>query len=281
MNVKNLLPENFIENEYFDEMVYYLDRQILKERKIFLSSNYDDLPAYGDDVIAILTAGDEKGEPPLYWHKVGYVFKHQFDYDGHWKYPNVYHLPLTPMGGFRGGSEIPINDRKYDVSFVGSSTKRKDFIKHLNRISDNYSTKIIITGNKWAYNSENSINIDEYSSIIENSKIVLSPNGAVRNECLRFSEAVKCGCGILTPKYPDTWAFQKCPYTTVRNWKSINRKIQFTMKRIDIIHSMMRVCWRDYFSPKAAASRINLVVSRSATSSRITRLKQILSNMRA
>jgi hypothetical protein len=261
MNIENLLPGYFIEHEYFNEMVKHLDSKVLKGKTIYLTHNYKELPSYGDNVIVVLAAGDEKGNPPKYHNKVEWVFKHQYDYDGHPDYPDVYHLPLTPLGGFVGDNSIPIRERKYDVSFVGRNQKRQDLMEAIEILDKKYKSFIKFTGYKvWADRGKKCMSIKEYSEIMRNSKIIISPRGAVRVECLRLSEAVKCGCGIITPKYPDVWAFQECMYTSIKNWKNINKRIEVTMKNLDVINKNMVSCWEKYFCPKASATRINQVV---------------------
>ena len=99
MNIVNLLPKHFLEHSYFEKMFQFLDKRIMKDKTIYLSADYSKLPSYGTDVIAILTAGDEKGNPPKYFREVGYVFKHHLDSDC---IENVYHIPLPYPNDFKG-----------------------------------------------------------------------------------------------------------------------------------------------------------------------------------
>jgi hypothetical protein len=258
MNIINLLPKHYIEHDYFNKMFSYFDTNLFKSKIIYVSCDYKQLPSYGKEVIAILTAGDESGRPPVYADKIGFVFKHHLDSDS---IGNVYHIPLPYCGGFNGDYSIPIEKRKYDVTFIGRNKKRMDMIDELNKLQskrNDIKFLIYVTGDKfmggWA--------IDKYADAMMNSKIVISPRGAIRAECVRFSEAVKCGCSIIACKHPNVTCFNECPAEYLNNWNELESGIDLILKtsELRIRHDRMKECWNKYFSPEAVGLYINRII---------------------
>jgi hypothetical protein len=260
MNIINLLPPHYIEHEFFNLMISYLDIELFHKKTIYLTHDYKKLPSYGKDVIVILTAGDERGTIPAYYKEVGFVFKHHLDTDF---IQNVYHIPLPYVGGFIGDHSIPIDQRKYDVFFVGRSSKREDMISELERIQrkrKDINFRVFITG----YKFKEGWPIEKYSKEMMNSKIVLSPRGAVRAECLRFTEAVKCGCSIITCKHSSVRCFNECPAIYLdHGWGKLEQAIDIILKNKNGLQKRyldMKSCWDKYFSPKAVGTYINTIV---------------------
>jgi len=260
MKIFNLLPNHYIEHEYFNKMISCLDQNIFAKKTIYISYNYRELPAYGKDIIAILTAGDERGTPPSYADKIQFVFKHHLDQDS---IKNVFHIPLPYCNGFNGNYSIPINQRKYDVFFVGRSSRREDMIEALNQLQKKRTDlkfRTFITGFKFKAGWP----IEKYSLEMMNSKIVLSPRGAVRAECIRFSEAVKCGCSIISCKHPDVKCFRECPAIYLSNgWRDLEEAVNTLLKDKEELNKRFektKFCWDNYFSPEAVAHYMNNIV---------------------
>jgi len=262
MNILNLLPQKYLEHEFFDKMFQFVDPDIMKNKKIIVSHDYHNLPEYGKNVIAILTAGDEKGKPPVYSDKVGFVFKHHLDYDN---IGNVYHIPLPYPGKFTGNAKVPMKNRKHDIFFSGCRRgSRVNFIRELKYYmqKDRHCRKFCV---KITGKFGSGYGIKQYSEIMSNSKIVLSPRGWVRPECLRFSEAVRCGCMIIAEQHPDVTCFNETPYYPVKNWTAsgIAKAVDHCLSNQEEISAGMKRSWETFFSPQAVALKINNVVGRS------------------
>jgi hypothetical protein len=257
MQIINLLPDHYLEHDYFNKMIQNINPKYMDGKKIYISHNYQTLPEYGRNIIAILTAGDESAKPPAYADNVGLVFKHHLDQD-HIK--NVYHIPLPYPNNFSGNNDIPIQNRKYDVFFAGCTRAgRNHFInesklyqKHSKRNVHIKITRKFMTG----------YSMDEYSQYMSNSKITLSPRGWVRTECIRFTEAVKCGCGIITEKHADQSCFKSVPAFYINNWSSamIDLAVESLLSEISIINKKTILSWNNFFSPEAVAHLINRTI---------------------
>lgn len=261
MNIVNLLPPHYIEHEYFNKMIAVFDKSVFANKTIYISYNYRELPSYGKDVIAILTAGDERGIPPVYSDKIHLVFKHHLDKDF---IKNNYHIPLPYCSGFCGDYSIPINQRKYDVFFVGRNSRREDMISVLKQMESkrkDLKMRIFITG----YKFKGGWPIEKYSQEMMNSKIVISPRGAVRAECIRFSEAVKCGCAIISCRHPDVKCFRECPATYLSTgWNTLEAAVDNLLKDKEDLQKRsekIKFCWDNYYSPEAVGKYINTIVA--------------------
>lgn len=252
LNFSCLLPEHYIEYDYFDLMFKNLDRDLFKDIKIVVSHDYKSIPYYGKDVVVFLTAGDEKGNLPSYHQKVLCVFKHHLDVDSK---HNVYHIPLPYFRGFVGTYNVDILKRPYDVCFVGRETQRSAFISSLNKLTERKDLNcfIKITGKKFGQG----LSIVDYSNVLENSKISLSPRGLVRSECIRFTESVKCGCSIIADPQPNTRVFNNCPYIAVKDWSKIDSIVDEALSQIELLHQNMKNSWDNYFSPESISMFIN------------------------
>ena len=258
MNILNLLPSYYIEHHYFKEMLSYFDLHIFNSFRIIITHDYNKLPFYGSDVIVILTAGNELGIPPRYMNKVKFVFKHQQAKD---KIDNVYHIPLTYTNDFNGNYLISIQDRKYDITFIGRHQKRLDMIQELKTLINfnKYNIYFKDTGTKFS----GGLPIQEYANILSNTKIALSPVGGKRCECIRFTEAVKCGCAIIACEHPKGMrVFDNCPANYISNWNLLEKTVDDILSnksKLNNIHEQMKICWESYFSPKAVATYINKI----------------------
>ena len=259
LSVVNLLPEHYIEHEFFNALVASLDRYIFSGHTLFITHDYTRLPEYGNHVVVLLTAGDEKGGLPYYHSKVKAVFKHHLDAD---KVGNVYHLPLPYVNGFVGVPAIPMRERATDVYFAGRSSRREDMLAAINKLQQrrpDLRITCFVTGTKFMKGWP----IHVYSREMMNSKIVLSPQGAVRPECIRFSEAVKCGCGIISCKHPNLSCFRDVPAAYLDSWDTLEQEVDRLLEPevLEEAHRKTLSAWNRWFSPQGQAKIMNSAIA--------------------
>ena len=221
-------------------------------------NDYNKISNTGKNVIAIVTAGDEKGTVPRWANRVGLIFKHQFDPT---QRGNCYHIPLPYVNGFAGNSSIPMEKRKWDAFFIGRSLKHRQHAKKaLLEFKKKTDLNVYI---EFTDGFMKGLKTPEYSKIMSNTKFAISLHGAKRPECLRFSEAVKCGCAIIACDHPMNRAFKNCPATYVDNhsgWGEIENIIEsFTPEKLQQTSDSMKQCYEDYFSPEAVGKYITKV----------------------
>jgi len=260
MRIVNLLPDHYIEFEYFDKMFKHFDPEVFKDKTVIVSYDYKKLPRYGKDVIAILTAGNEKAIPPSYKDKVGLVFKHHLNHNS---IGNVYHIPLTYVQGFDADASKPILERKYDLVFIGRTCKRRDMWENALRWRDRNPKKnclLIDSGQKFM-GTKSGMGIKKYASYMKDAKIILSPKGMVRCECLRFTEGVKVGSAIVACPHPmEVRSFKNCPASYVKRWDELPTVLDsYTDEKLLDTHKKMKDCWKNFFSPKSIGEYITKV----------------------
>jgi len=256
MKIKNLLPKNFVEHEYFKSMLKHLSGNVFDKKTIIITHDRRRIPQDGDDVVVILVS-DDKGKVPKYASKVMAVFKHYLDED---HIDNTYHIPLTFVKGFTGNASIPILNREYDLVFIGRvHESRKSMWEAANKWAKEHpSKKCLLCDSGSKFNS--GLPIDMYSDYMRRAKVVLAPAGANNSESFRFTEAVKCGSVIISDPLPDLHVFRDCPaiYTDWTDLDEIMRSLN--KKKMGELSKEMQGCWRKYFSPRAVGQYISRTV---------------------
>lgn len=259
MKLINLLPGHYIEHEFFRKIFKLLDEKLFKDVTLIVTHDYDTLPEYGQGVVVLLTAGDERGTLPSYHKKVRYVFKHHLDAP---YLDNVWHLPLPYVNGFSGTPRIPITERTTDVLFAGRNSRREDMLAAVERLVNRRPDLNIIcfdTGRKFM---RGGWPIGTYSREMSNAKIILSPRGAVRAECIRFTEAVACGSAIIACRHPDLPCFEQTPATYLDSWNGLQEAVEALLVpgRLPVVQAAMKLAWERFFSPEAQATLMNAVM---------------------
>lgn len=265
MKIHKNLPEHFFEHCFFDEItncLYELGNDL--DYTIYITNNYQNLPEYGDNVIAILTAGDERGNPPLYAKKVKYVFKHHLNKE---KINNVIHMPLPPMKDFNPDYNKGWKERDIDVFFSGHCLddkgrvliNRSDFYKHAKNLQSILPDKKILIKTTKTWNT--GYDIKEYSELMSRSKVILSPHGHHRPECIRFTEGVMAGCAIIACEQPDTQCYKETNYVKIinNNWRDIGKHIRMILsfeKLWEKYHQSNIEAWKNIYSPRSQANKV-------------------------
>lgn len=260
MNIQNLLPAHYIEHEFFGEIFRRLDRDLFHGITLYATHDYRSLPSVGDDVVVLLTAGDERGTIPAYSDRVLAVFKHHLDQD---HIGNVYHLPLPYVNGFSGSADLPLRSRPTDVFFAGRNSRRSDMMQAVGELQAKRKDLRIVcydTGTKF----KRGWPIRTYSQEMSKAKIALSPMGAVRAECIRFTEAVKCGCAIIACRHPGLTCFMQTPAAYLDTWQDLEVAVDMLLEpvHLEVVDAGMRRAWEMFFSPAAQARKINEVILR-------------------
>lgn len=259
MKIINELPSHYIEHDFFGKIIKNLNEETFRDLTLIATMDYRVLPKYGQDVIVLLTAGDERGGLPEWHQEVRYVFKHHLDFPC---VDNVWHLPLPYVNNYSGSPSVPIENRQTDVLFAGRQGRGRDaMFAAVNKLTQARPDLKIICYNTgrgfakgWA--------IGTYSRQMSNAKIILSPEGSVRAECIRFTEAVACGSAIIACKHPDLPCFNETPAIYLDNWANLQGAVESLLVpgRLAEVGAGMAVAWDTYFSPEAQARLMNKVV---------------------
>jgi hypothetical protein len=265
MKIIKIIPENYFEHSFFDQMTNYIEEEGKDlDYTIYFSNNYKEIPEDGKNIIAILTAGDERGNPPAYSHKIKYVFKHHLNKEN---INNVFHLPLPPMNGFFPKSKNTWEERDIDVFFSGHCIDprgkpiptRINFYKNINNIKSSFTNKNIVIKITDKWNS--GMNIKEYSDTMSRSKIILSPHGHHRPECIRFTEGIMAGCAVIACNQPATDSYKETPFISLNNdkWDQAIKHIKMILGFKNVwnnFHKGSLEAWNKIYSAEAQAKKI-------------------------
>ncbi len=123
-------------------------------------------------------------------------------------------------------------DREYDIFYSGQiSPNRISFINKINSIKNNFNSNINLTTG-----FASGFQLNDYYSMMQNSKIALVPNGAVVPESFRYFEAVESNCIIIT-SYPikndeyNHWFYDGSPAIFLNDWEELS---------IELIESLLK-----------------------------------------
>ena len=154
--------------------------------------------------------------------------------------------------------------RKYDISFVGKLEKdgryahRSLAIKQLKKLSKRFSV----------YASDKLLPKPDYISLLQDSKIALSPWG-LGEVCIRDFESVSCGCVLVKPdmNFVDTWPNVFVPNKTYipcksdfSNLGSIVESILDTWKNLEGMRRAAKQVVIEAWKPDVIANRFKCLV---------------------
>jgi hypothetical protein len=158
---------------------------------------------------------------------------------------NIFPFPLGYINSFKANSEISMTNRHYDVFFSGNLNFNRwrfykecsflslvpDFLYYKSMLHPIWRRRLIklvgtdftSASGKWYVKFNNGfktgLDIKTYSSMLSRSKIVLSPKGFESTETFRLTEALSCGCVVISENLPNVPFYQGAPIIQVGNWR--------------------------------------------------------------
>jgi hypothetical protein len=173
-------------------------------------------------------------------------------------------LPLCHLEGVKDLG-IPILEREYDWSWMGQYDpyRRVDFkiaVDDLCR-DTNLTNKVL-----WYEGWNNGTSIESYSSIVNNTKVMLVPRGSGSLESFRFFEAMMCGCLVVAVAQPETDFYNVAPCVKVSSWSNLSELITNILRETELVQflSYQAKNWYNYYcSPQGLADYMYRSVKRS------------------
>ena len=203
VNYIDFLPDNNLEKDYFKSIAKEIDLDVTIVAKNF----HDPIEEIEGDKILLMN-GDEKYTIPCEVSdpSVKMIFKQYAHDDQHEK---VRPIPLGTIPK-DASSLIDIQDRKFDVTFIGQTTPLRDpFLAEINSFLEDDELNCFFG----LYKSFNSgLDFDMYNKILSDTKIAICPHGAFSSETFRFFEAAAHGCVVICPSQPYNWIYESAPY---------------------------------------------------------------------
>ena len=164
-------------------------------------------------------------------------------------------LPLCSLEGFVN-QDINISDRKYDWSWMGQFDpySRVHFKNSVSELEGAGHQSKVLWYNGW----NNGEPIDDYCSVMNNTKIALVPTGSASYESFRFFEAAQAGCVIISQQMPFVPMYNVAPNIIVDNsWSNLTNivdKILASPEEMEYYSKASRMWYEHFCSPKGLAS---------------------------
>jgi hypothetical protein len=150
-----------------------------------------------------------------------------------------------------------LTERKYDFFFSGQlNPHRIECVNQLNTFSSKFNS-IINTTKSFA----KGYSLEEYYSILEETKISIVPTGVCVPESFRYFEASKSNCIIITT-YPiddfnyKNWYFEESPAIFLNSWSQLTENLiidllnQKNLNKYDILN-------REYYEKKISPESLS------------------------
>lgn len=179
----------------------------------------------------------------------------QFNPNGFLKVKKTHQLPLG-TAKFTGNSDIPILERKYDVTFIGQLDPyvRYDLYSAVQKYKPGPNDNFMF------YEGWNKgLGHEAYSEIMSNTKIALVPCGSASLDTFRFYEACQAGCIILTIKQNNYDFMSGSPHIEIPAWYSFREYADYLLNDPDKmvkISAKTKEFWTNNLSPEASAKLI-------------------------
>lgn len=211
--------------------------------RVIVKYDGQETPYFNDGLfnVEISTSKETHGIPSSFLRDdIHAIFQNYFMLDL-WEHPIhnsiVYPMPIGTFVDFSGDIYIkPIPERKYDFTFIGQipHTGTRDGFK---RNLDNFIKK---SGNKFKYfvqytdGFNSGLNHAEYIELLNDSKIVLCPQGAFSLETFRFFEAIKMGAIPMVENLPKLWYYESAPFFKTK-WQYLEQYLLQALNHLQTI----------------------------------------------
>lgn len=237
INISDVVTPKIWEHPYILKIFEFLKDYLDDEYNFIIArtnNNYE-IKKFEECIIEnkkniLILLSDEAGITPPFLDRLHFVFR---TYNRLPLYDNkkIFPIPCGYSFGHKDSfyKEIkkkPLIDREYDIFYSAqSSGNRMSCVNNLNKIKKDFKSIVNIT-NGFAQGYK----LEEYYSLMKNSKIAIVPNGVVIPESFRYFEAFESNCIVITT-YPKNnieynhWYYKDSPAIFISNWNELNKKM--------------------------------------------------------
>jgi hypothetical protein len=173
-------------------------------------------------------------------------------------------IPLCELEGVED-NQVPILEREYDWSWMGQFDPytRGPFKMAIDELeSDSRFSNKVVWYNGW----NNGESIENYSSAVNQTKIMPIPCGSCSLESFRFFEAMKCGCIPVCLHQPMVNFYNVAPYFTAPSWAHLKGFLEEMLKKEEDMIFLSEQCrsWHRYFcSPEGLSEYMYRAMKRN------------------
>lgn len=188
--------------------------------------------------------------------------------------PNHHTFPLGYAKYYRPAETKPINERPISVFFSGNLHRgRVDFHQWLSGwwlpfplrhrihrwLGTTYDWRFRDAFIRFTGGFAAGLAPEQYSLLIQSSKIVLCPSGSSSVESYRLYEALRSGCAVITTAHPHRDWFRDVPAIVVHKWRDAEQIIEVLLRSPDRLAELSEAglnWFRNHASAPAVAKRI-------------------------
>ncbi|WP_439883025.1 glycosyltransferase [Pontibacter sp. MBLB2868] len=221
------------------------------------------------------------------------IFKSYLNEFSDRKGSSIFPFPLGYVNGFKADQKKLILSRKYNLFFSGNlNFNRYAFYKHFTKLAflpDNVFLRLILKDSlrnvllkvlgtdftssvtkyyvKFNDKFRSGLSIADYSTILADSKIVLCPKGYVSSQTFRLTEALSCGCIVITEKLPDNYFYTGSPIIQVQSWREGLRLAENLLSNADELkrlHAESIGWWKERLSDRGIANYMAMIIESMA-----------------
>ncbi len=295
---------------FFNEYIFILTR------------NVNNLPYKEEEKLSrtiVILIGDEWNRAPKYTRKVALVFKApgQLNKLAFHKnaprfnllvliqqiriffkkisYPNKKNVISIPICIFKLQDLPfnPINKRKYDISFMGSTYNKVDLIRTFLKTPKVLSrAKVFSLLNEMKHkynvyeklksdfpNANKDYKLDNYSEIMMNTKICIAPRGT-NLETFRYFEGLYSGCVVIAEEQPNYEYLKESPAITIKDWNDLPGIVDNLLSNEKLLEYLNRKgleYYKNSCSPEALATQFEKDISDHYFRKQIFKMKELQS----
>lgn len=163
-------------------------------------------------------------------------------------------IPLCELEGAQD-ENIPILEREYDWSWMGQFDpfRRNYFKLAIDNLEKDKSLKSKVL---WYEGWNNGEPIENYSKIVNQTKIMPVPRGSGSLESFRFFEAAKSGCLAVCTNKPSISFYNVAPFFSIQSWghlKDFIKNIIKNKEEILFLSKANKYWYNNFCSPEGLA----------------------------
>lgn len=276
-------PLDVNENSYRGKIYIELQKKLVRFKEYcFIEFDSDDLQIPStrfyphDKKVLIWTSGEKKlNEISQIRNDFHHIFANYY-----WDEENVTSIPLG-YNNFLEANYIPINERHYNMSFMGMVNKNRiDMVSALTGISNklialgihlndkktikflNDYLNLIDTKSKYFLSDQfnSGVNSFQYCNALRHSKIVLAPKGFINTETFRLYEAMQYGCVVMTNKLPNRKYYENIPVIQIDNWQEGIQIAKTILKDENLLSELSEKHAQFYMNKLSTSATVNLII---------------------
>lgn len=188
-----------------------------------------------------------------------YTFYHSKDH------PHFRPIPLGLINSTRDFLNLPLNQRVYDYSFLGTRHDGRIGMQNALESKNDNKVKCVQFYIDWMDIEGRRDYWNKYTQILQNSKISLCPAGPRSNESFRIIESARCGCIIAATELIPHWYNLTCPYIKLDSWEDlspIDSTLNKTENELQELSDKTYKWYQECLSSKAIAEYVSVEVNK-------------------